>query len=604
MANFLIVIDPDESRRSRFLETAKPHLALTDGLRTGVCASGDFLAGWACHQSAPVQHEADENGAAVIWGEPIHGAEAQRMDATTLRALWRLPLEPSPEPMDGYHAAAAFDSSLGLVVGADLLGLYPVYYWAQGDVLLVGASPELFRHHPLFSVQFNPRGLVNIFLTMHLFENETLLRGVQRLGAGNLLTWRPGRMPAEINQYRLQPCQRYFDVPFYEQVGLLAEVLDKAVTRQVASNGRCCLMLSGGIDSRLLAGYLKEKQIPTTALTLGVSSDIDMQCARGVAQALDFPHHAVNVGYDEYVRCALLCVRWEHLANGFNGMMRWGVFDRLAPLAPRVVTGHVLDAVIGTRFIRQSYSPSTRSLSFEGYFARLNHFGFPPETLKRMFRQDVFGEMVEDAVARIRSQYERYGELESQRVWCFNLYHRQRFHVGSTAWANSFGSWPVMLALDRQLLDLASGLPATSLADRLAEEHLLCERFPSLAALPLDRADYNTEPLRPGLRWQIASAVRGRIAPVAKRLRGKQPQKESERRYYNRVYDFNHAGWLAVRQLAEPSRARMGEFFERAELDKLLPPPEQGISLGDDLRSFSGLKSLTAFLIWSRDHLN
>ena len=71
MANFLIVVDPDAGRRSRFAGAVEPQLGLVEGLVAGRCAAGDFAALWACGPRAPVSSWSDGTGASVIWGRAL-----------------------------------------------------------------------------------------------------------------------------------------------------------------------------------------------------------------------------------------------------------------------------------------------------------------------------------------------------------------------------------------------------------------------------------------------------------------------------------------------------------------------------------------------------
>lgn len=602
MANFVVIIDPDTERRTCFIKEIKDGLSPVGGLVTDECSTGDFYAIWAANAQAPVSHVADDEGAAVIWGDAISEATPERIDAIQLRHLWEDPVHRSKAIFNGFYAGVVYNPDFGLVTGADLLGIFPVYYYANEYVLLVGSSPELFRYHPAFRSEFNPAGLVGILLTMHIFDGETLLRGVRRLAAGHFLLFRPGAGSEEIIQYKFPVSKRYFSLPFSAHVEILDQVIEEAITSHLPAGGKCSLMLSGGLDSRMLAGYLNQKGVTTKALTLGNRTDIEMQCAIPVAQALGFPHRAVDIAFDKYPFYANLQAKWEHVANGFNNIMNWGVYTHLRKLAPCVVLGHTMDAVVGTNCINWAYLPSSKAMSFEAFFANANGWGIRPEILKKLLCREVFGDLVEEKIARIRAVYESYSEFESQRAWCFNLYNRQRFHVGSTAWAFSFGAWPILLSLDRRVLESAGAMPAATIAERRAQIEVLCKRFPHLAALPLDRNSYNTEPLRPRLRHLLARHLFNRLRSL-RRLDREVRNQKGERRYYVRIFDLNGPGWLAVRRQAEPFREKILHLFNSKVLEELLPGPDVPLNLRDEIIDASGLKSLLGIMIWSKDHL-
>ena len=148
MANFIAVLDDDSERRARFEREVEPRLAIFDGLTRGACGAGNLRVLWAAGARAPVRCMSSEDSVAIIWGDAMDGATGTRLDAEQLDRRWHA-AEPYPEPLDGYHAALTYRDGQ-LTVGADILGLYPVYFADLGDILLVGSSPELFRAHARF----------------------------------------------------------------------------------------------------------------------------------------------------------------------------------------------------------------------------------------------------------------------------------------------------------------------------------------------------------------------------------------------------------------------------------------------------------------------
>jgi asparagine synthase (glutamine-hydrolysing) len=597
MANFIILIDADAERRRRFAEKVLPMLSPMSGLSTGSIELGDFFAGWAAAPSAPVTCVRRDSSAAVVWGEPIDDSSA-RLTAADMIGLWQ-PATRARSFFNGYYAAAVFDTNSGLAVGADLLGLYPVYYWSRGDVMLAGSSPELFRLFPLFEPRIDPQGLMSILLTMHISGGATILRDVSRLGPGCMLVWDGQSGARELIQYRVDVSRGMFDLPFTAHVEGLDEAIGSAIKRAAPSTGKYRLMLSGGLDSRMIGGYLRNQSADVTALTMGIPSDIEMQVARKVARQLGSEHDSIEVGYHEYAECARKQARWESMSNGFNDILNWGVSIRQAASERKLIMGHVLDAVVGTRSIGWAYEPCGRKLTFDSLFRYVNGWGLSRVILDSMFEGKAFEGMAEGIIASLRQEYLSYSDSASQQAWCFNLYNRQRYHVGGAAWALSFNSWPVLPALDRRLLECAGSIPAASIGERRAQCELLCRKFRDLAALPLDRNSHDTTPLQPRLRYQLKDAIRKRLSPFNRQSRGKG---SCENRYYYRVYDIDNPGWSSVRLQAEPFRGNLHNIFQKKVLDEILPLPGRRAQLSDRIIGASGLKALIGVMIWSQDH--
>lgn len=597
MANFLVVVDPDPERRTAFCKAVRPHLAPVDGLRDGAYARGDFHALWAAGPRAPVSAWAGDGGAAVIWGRAL-GAEGRPVEARQLPAIWAGIPAAMPEAFDGYHAAVNWDARRGLVLGADLLGMYPLYWWQSGGVLLAGSSPEPFRLHPAFRWTLDPIGLAGILLTMHSVAGRTLMQGVQRVPAGHLLVM-PQNAPArEVAQFRLPVSTDHFDLPFLSAVELLHGTVMQAVARHVPADVPSTIALSGGRDSRQLAGAMAALGRSAVALTFGDENDIGMACAKTVARALGLAHHVREVVADRHDSRAKLHARWLHCTTGFNSIAYWDAQDGLRELPPLLVCGYAMDSIVGGSHMGWCLGPDGQDPSFAQFLRRINRSGVELDILRRLLRQDLFGAALDEVVDELERTYAAYSPFETQRAWAFDLHHRQRFHIGNPPWLLSFGAWPVLPAVDRAVLKVAGGLPAAALADRRAEDEIIRTRFPALAELPLERNRYDTTPLSPRLRDRVAQTLLARVTL------GRQARpKVAEQRFYNRMYDFDGPGWKAARRAAEPFRDRLYALFEKDVLDAYLPPPEKDLRLGDGLAEASGRKLILGLCYWAGAYL-
>jgi asparagine synthase (glutamine-hydrolysing) len=596
VANFVFCLDTNDDRRRRFLEAAKPRLPLFPGLRTGVCSAPGFDGAWAVGAHAPVGCESDEKGAAILFGEAIDG-QGHRLAASSLRRRWNVgAMEQLRADFDGYYAACTYVPNERLIAGADLLGMFPLYYYASAETLLIGSSPETFRYHPVFRTVFNPPGLIGIMLTNGLFDGETLLRGVRRLQPGHVLVWEPGTTVREVLYYQVPMSNRYNDLSFASHLDILDGGMQEATARHIPGGRSYSLLLSGGLDSRTVAGYMNQAGRDAVALTLGSPRDLEVQCARAVAKTLGLRHHVRELDISRYVDYAHLQATWEQGASGFSLIMQWGVQELLADLPPAAVSGLGLDWVLG------GHAPTHRQLAFDSFFRYQNAWGLEPHRLERLVRSDVFGDLVPSTMKRIEDTYTAYADSEPARSWNFSLRHRQRFHIGSEAWRLSFAAWPILPAADKTLLELGAALPPATMADRRAQYELLCTRFPHLAALPLDRNSYDVTPLRPRLRWLLANQLRRPLRRLKRTFLGTVQQGRERRRYY-RIFDINGPGWVAVRREAEKCRDLAHGFFERDALAELLPPPDVPIAYRDGIQDVAGIKTVVGFMLWARDHL-
>jgi len=595
VANFVVAVDRVYDRRRVFQHGSLAEVAPVEGLTVDHITSGPVSVVWAKASEAPLTQSFDAEGGAVIWGDAIEADNARRATADDVRAAWST-TDPLPS-WDGFHAMVRWDSEGGLVVGADILGFFPVYWWTNGEVVLAGSSPELFFLHPSFDGRLDPRGLPSVFLTNGLVGGRTLWRGVRRLAPGRVLRAGPGRTAEEVIQYRIPISRELWGLPFRGHLDIVGEVFAHAMKRHAPGGRAYGMLLSGGLDSRMLAGYLDEQEAEVEALTLGMRSDLEMRAARSVAKHLAYPQRTMEVSAETYPRLAQIAARWEHLSNGFSGMMDWALYQGVSRLPSHTVVGYVVDSVVGGIHNAWGYDEASRSMSFDKLFRRVS-WGMSPEDVKKLLPDPMFREAVDEIVDALQSGYRDGAALESHRAWLFELGHRQRFHVGVTTWLTSFGSWPVLPILDRRLIGVLGGVPPTSLSDRRLQRELVIHRFPDLARLPLDRNSHNTLPLSPRMRDFIVGPAGIRLRQILGRLTGRR----RDLRYFFRTYAFDSPGWLEVRRDAETDRPRIRDIADPAEVDRHWPGPDVRSTSENVFGNTSAAKVLIGMAFLSRIH--
>jgi asparagine synthase (glutamine-hydrolysing) len=599
MANFFAIADPVSDRREIFIKTISAIIAPVPGLAIASCGTENFQAIWAAHPQSPMSYEIDPDGLAIVWGEAIMPGTATRITAKTLKNYW----QDFPQIFDGFHACLTYDPDLGITVSADLLGIFPVYYYVDQEIVLVASSPELFKYHPRYQAKFNPKGLVGILLTNGLFNGQTLWQGIYRLKAGYCLKI-VDHQPKEIQQYQLPSYDQqnpYLDISLEEHLDILDRLISQALDHQLQPAETYNLMLSGGLDSRMLAGFMTQQGIKPTALTLGNYGDVEMHCAQGVAQYLNLAHTIAPTEVNKYLEYAHLANKWEHLANGANGIaIGWGIIPYLQKLPPKLVTGLCLDVAFSGPL---PVANPGETFSFDLFLKRqINSWAISPEILQQLLRKEIFGDLVKETLAEIQQVYEGYSTSEYTRNICFEYYHRSRFHTGSRAWIFSFGAAPILPILDQEILSINNLLPMREI-NRLAQQQLVMTRFPALAKLPIDRNSYDITPL-------LGSQEAGKKA----RLRRKWYQLQQywykfqenigyDRRYYYKILDINNAGWRSIRQEAESGRAIAGEIFDLDILSKILPLANLRItSHHNSIIESSKVKLLATFLLWANNN--
>lgn len=593
MANFIGIIDPDPVRRAAFSSTAASAVAPFPGLIQGELRLGNLAVVWAAGRRAPVSRHEGADGSAILFGDAIPGPGPERRSAAGLLGDWLGPEAAGLPSYDGYHAGVAGSTEGEVRVGCDILGMFPLYWWQDGDVVLFGSSIGLFALHPRFPVRLDPRGLAGILALNGLVVNRPLYQGVRRLGAGRVLGVGADGQVKELPQYRLPDSTAYHDLAFSTIVDLFDQTLSEVIARLTPPGAPVGQLLSGGLDSRLLAGLLHRHGCDVTALTLGIPEDFEARCATRVAQTLAYRHLLRNDHSFDPVGAARRYARWEHLSGGFFSPMAWASPSHLEELPAHTVAGYALD------FLMSPKNPGVKpgqdaSALFDATLDRTRRWGLPGEVIGELLGDDrVLPSVLEELHQEFLARSSRPVRARAKH----HLANRSRFHLGASAWRMSFATWPVFPVLDRALQSLVAAVPVACLAERRAERELIMTRFPQLARLPLDRNSHDVTPLEPPTLFLVRQALTRRAEPLLAPLRRLRPPRE--RRYYYRMADFNRPAWRAIRRTADQSRDAAGAWVDRNVLDRVLPPAEVDVQVQNPIIESNGYRLLTGLILWS-----
>lgn len=607
MANFVIALDQDAERRSRFIQTIRPRIAPMADLIVDERHQGNLSVVWAASPHAPISIDQNEAGLSILWGEAISPTSAERQTAADLKTAWQtLP----GHPYDGFYAAFTYSPTAGLRVGGDVLGFFPLYFWPHQGGVVVASSPELLRYHPAFTAQLSLAGLVGVMLLGSLANDCPLWQAVKRLGAGNLLAVSPAGALAEHIQYRV-PCFQadidktgYSQCSYEEQIEAFAAGVDQAIARHAPASNRQTLLLSGGLDSRTLASFLDRQGASPQTLTFGRPDDLESLCAQSVAHHLGWPHQMCNLQRqltredDSVQRClnnAADLVTWGHLAGGGSGLagLGWSQLADLDILEPRLITGIGMDRALGG-------SPTTNpcfetAVDYQGQWG-----GLPPDRARQLLALGDLGEeTLTQVIAKLHDSYRHYADGDMQRAWLMRLYYGNRFPLGLTVWRMSFAAWPRLPILDQQLLSISGQLPGKTTMARRAQREIIRRCFPAVARLPLDHNDFNIEPL-------YLSPRRKRLKPLVKvqqRWWKLQKRLGRDRRYYYRNFNINRPELKALRQQADQHRAKFADIWNLSVLDELMPSQSQLNFKADPICETKRYLTLTGLLLWAGKNL-
>lgn len=564
MAHVFIAADraPGEGRRraSRAFDTLREQ----PGLLSSEYEAGSLSAIVCASPMAPLDWVVEGGVAALVVGEAVDPASERRLGAGGLAASWNDKFR--LESWDGFHALFRWDEEEGcLLVGADRLGLFPIHYLDLPGTVAVSTSPRLLRMHPSHVEELDPEGLVGLLATRAMYGGRTLSRGIRRLEPGRVLRLSLSEAPQELHQWSPTPHPdardrgRRGEAEIQE---MFHETFARAARRHFAAGTPGFQLLSGGLDSRMVSGLLRDQGMVPPAVTLGSWYETEAMSASLVARHLGRELGRVCNPFDLQERMADWVVDWEDLEAGF--------FFFLAPLVmtpdpfrargERIFTGFQMDYVAGGSDIAPEDIPGDPDAYLRRVWGRL---GLGLDEMRALLRPRWRGAV--DAVAEhARAEFLAAEGTDYQKSWVLGLPLRERHHVGINAWRASFSSWPVLLTLDEDVLRTCLGIPLEFAAGRALQKSLVIRRWPDLARLPLDRNDFSDHSLLDDGRI----GARRWIAGIRRRLHR---HLGLDTRFYHRMASMDSPHWENIRRRAQEGRRAVLEWFEPEALDAWLP---------------------------------
>ena len=606
MSHFALTYDADPMRRNQFLSAARHTLASLPGVAVQFAEVGHLAVVWSHGKNTPLSVESSPDAFSLLLGYALTEA-GERLNASRILELWKAGSH-ELDTLDGYFLGVACNSDNALSVMCDPLGLFPVYYSVRGDVLVVGSSPACCLAHPSCPAVLDVRGLAGILLINGLMDGRTLAEGVTRLKFGHCLAWDPEHGVREREIFRLQCVDTWQNMSHDVILKYAEEMMRKSVQRHCPPGEETALLLSGGLDSRVMAAFLSDEGVSYKPFTWGRPDDFEMRAARAVADKLGLP-----LTVDEYepspealLKLARQTAQWSAAPGGYGAFgEKEGNDSKLVVAAPFFWSGFVFDLTLGGLCMPPFPSQAQTPIDFEtALFQCENKWGIAPDVLKRLMRPVLAEADVDALVAEWKETHLLPEFSERQKGFFSFLLVRARYHLGSELYRLSTQSWPLLPFLERQQLQFLFNLEDAHLEWRRLEMRLLRKVSVHLLDVPFDTNSFRFGRLQAKKSNAYASwglKLKDRLKSHVLKWYWIVWKRSDPRRYY-RLFDLNAPQWHAVREAAEPLRGMASGVFDPCVLQELLPSYDVPFKHGKPFAEGTSCRNLLGVLFWLEQH--
>ena len=302
-----------------------------------------------------------------------------------------------------------------LFLARDPFGVKPLYYFEDSKGLIFSSEIRPIKSL-LKNLELNKNTLASLLRLRYNTSPDTLYNQIKKILPGHYHS-------IDLKSNKIVSVKQYFarDIPkkrtekksvLINQYGI---ELEKAVKRQLLSDVEVGILLSGGIDSAIIA-FLAKKHYKGTlkAFTIGFEGDFDedeINDAAETAKFLGIEHHVKKISFSDFLGLIKECSRIVEEPLATTSMIPMYYLSKLAAEKVKVVlTGQGADEPLGgyTRY-KSEIIRKKIPLVFRKFIKPLIHL-FNIRNEKVLRGANSIG--IEDAIDRFLASYEIFSPEE------------------------------------------------------------------------------------------------------------------------------------------------------------------------------------------------
>ncbi|MFD1139482.1 asparagine synthase (glutamine-hydrolyzing) [Larkinella insperata] len=259
---------------------------------------------------------------------------------------------------NGIFAIAFLDTHSGkLWLVRDRFGVKPLYYHQRGHQLVF--SSEIRPIADTVSLSLNPEALAVLLRLRYNPSPDTLYNEVNKLRPGHIAEYNLRTGSFTVSPFHQRQPRTTLRIPFAEAVEEYGRLVENAIKNQLMSDVEVGVLLSGGIDSAIVAHFAaKHSPHHLKAFTVGYagkSRQNEIEPAQATARALGLEHHTTVLSEEEFQKNLARTVGIIEEPSATTSILPMYHLCRLASRHVKVVlTGQGADEPLGGYFRYQN----------------------------------------------------------------------------------------------------------------------------------------------------------------------------------------------------------------------------------------------------------
>jgi asparagine synthase (glutamine-hydrolysing) len=198
--------------------------------------------------------------------------------------------------LEGMFAFAIVDERRRrIIVARDRFGEKPLFYTTRNGAFTFASELDAVMAGAAVPLELDPAALDEFFVFGYVGAPRSIVRDVRQLPPGHMICWEAGGGEPDVREYWSPPDQSALPSPGFEaelSVELL-RLLEQSVRGRMLSDVPLGVLLSGGIDSALLAAMaarIGDRPVKTFTVGYDVGAVDELAQARATARAIGTEH--------------------------------------------------------------------------------------------------------------------------------------------------------------------------------------------------------------------------------------------------------------------------------------------------------------------------
>jgi len=388
--------------------------------------------------------------------------------------------------LNGNFIFALYDAfTKKLLIINDRYGLKPLYYTQIGRSLLFASEVKALLQVPELKKSINFAAVADFFSLGYIQGNKTFIEAIHMLPHGSILTYSDDTI--KINRYwDYEYKEDYPERSESEYIEELGFLLRQAADRQTLDGHPFGVSLSGGLDSRLIAGLLSKKHTIHT-FTFGSKGTYDVISARKVAKKIG-SHHHVAILDKNYLKKYLKKGVWLS-----DGMLPCNHFHNISTLSEgqifcKVVFNGLFGDVLWGSYVTPYLLNNNSHRELEKRLYDKKNAIFKDKHLKEVFLKDIFVNIKGQAYAAFRETLKKaHFSCSANKSDYYMLKERmRRFILYGQVMADCYVRCR-FLFFDNDVVDFALKIPPSLRHNEVLYVKTIIKELPELSLIPWEK---------------------------------------------------------------------------------------------------------------------